>query len=81
MRRGYLQIAEEQIARRVAAAQEARRPTQVGADQGEPASQRGQRRAQRVSHSRVVVEIGQAHDQRHRQARQAELAERFRPGP
>ena len=77
---GHLQIAEEQIAGRVAPAQEAGDPAQETARQREERSQAGQRRAQGVGHAGVVVEVSQGDDQAYRQARHAKLTECFPSG-
>src|SRR5208337_2819139 len=63
---GHLQIAEKQIAGRIAPAQEASQPTEIPAYQGKDPSESCQCGAQCKNHSRVVVQVGQCDNQAYR---------------
>src|SRR5690348_3633048 len=74
---GDLQISEKQIAGRVASAEKTRHPTKITADHGENHSGARYGGAEREGHARIIVEVGEANDEEHRQSREAQLPHCF----
>src|SRR5690348_1128244 len=79
VRRSDLQIAKEEIACCIAAAQKAGGPSEIAADQRKESARGGHCRSQRERHSGIIVKIGERDDEYNRESGEAKLTQRLVP--